>query len=190
MDLQHAMRSLVRGIPRLAFGGVPAERAGDSRLAWRRLRLRPSPGFRVLSDFAEDDPIPFAHSADGGSFAPPVMWSGVPAHARSLVLLVEDPDAPTPNPFLHWLVYGIPPQAQSVGAALAGGASEGRNSMLRSGWTGCAPPRGDRAHRYFFELFALDQVPRLPARAGRSAVLGEMAGHVLGFGVLTGTYRR
>ena len=189
MDLQHTMRSLIRGLPRLAFGGVPAERAGDSRLACARLRVEPS-DVELLADFPDHGPIPFEHSADGGGTAPSLRWTGVPQRARSLVLLVEDPDAPTPQPFVHWIVHGIPGHAESIASALTSGAQVGRNSMLRAGWAGCAPPKGDRAHRYFFQLFALDRAPQLPPHAGRSAVIEAMSGHVVALGLLVGTYRR
>lgn len=189
MDLQHTMRSLIRGVPRIALGGVPAERAGEERLAYRRLQLQPS-RIQLFSDFTEGEPIPFAHSADGGAFAPPLSWTGIPKEARSLVLLVEDPDAPTPNPFVHWIVYGIPPAADSAGAALAQGAHAGRNSMMRTHWAGCAPPRGDHAHRYVFQLFAADRPLPLRTHAGRSAVMEALRHRVIGLGLLTGTYRR
>jgi len=189
MDLQHAMRSIIRGVPRIALGGVPAERAGVSRLAWRRLGVRPT-GIRLFSDFTDGGDIPFAHSADGGGFAPPLSWADVPPEARSLALLVEDPDAPTPNPFVHWIVYGIPPQAGSIGDALVQGAFAGRNSMFRSQWAGCAPPKGDRAHRYVFQLFAVDGPLSLRPHAGRSAVLEALRGRVMGLGLLAGTYQR
>ena len=103
---------------------------------------------------------------------------------------VEDPDAPTPNPFVHWIVYGIPPAADSAGAALARGAHAGRNSMMRASWAGCAPPRGDRAHRYVFQLFAVDGPLQLRTHAGRSAVVAALRHRVIGLGLLTGTYRR
>lgn len=189
MDLQHTMRSLIRGVPRILLGGVPAERAGDERLAFRRLRARPS-GILVRADFAEGEPIPFEHSADGPGTAPPLAWAGVPQRARSLALLVEDPDAPTPNPFVHWIVYGIDPHALSVGAALAHGAQVGRNSMMRPAWAGCAPPKGDHPHRYFFQLFALDRELPLSRHAGRSAIVEALDGHVIGLGLLVGAYRR
>jgi Raf kinase inhibitor-like YbhB/YbcL family protein len=189
MDLQHTMRSLIRGVPRIVVGGVPAERAGDERLAWRRLRARIGP-LRVFSNFADGESIPFPHSAAGGSFAPPVMFMDVPPEARELALIVEDPDAPTPNPFVHWLVHGIPPQSHSVGAALAGGAHQDRNSLFRLGFTGCAPPKRDHAHRYVFQLFALDL--RLPPKdgLGRKELLAQMTGHVICAGLLMGTFRR
>lgn len=173
----------------MLLGGVPVERAGTSRLAHRRLGIAAS-GIRLLSDFAEGERIPLVHSADGGSFAPPLSWTDVPKEARSLALLVEDPDAPTPNPFVHWLVHGIAPAAGSVAAALTAGAPVGRNSLMRAGWAGCAPPKGDRPHRYVFQLFALDAEPNLRSGAGRSALIEAIRGRVVGLGLLTGTYAR
>jgi Raf kinase inhibitor-like YbhB/YbcL family protein len=189
MDLQHVMRSLIRGVPRIALGGVPVERAGELRLAHRKLSARPA-GIRLESDFSDGTEIPAAHSADGDATLPPVRWTGVPQDTRALALLVEDPDAPTPNPFVHLIVTAIPPHVTSLDAAFAAGAQVGRNSMLRPGWTGCAPPKGDHPHRYVFQLFALDDNLALRAPAGRSALLAAMRGHVIGVGLLTGTYRR
>src|SRR2546430_1129846 len=79
--------------------------------------------------------------------------------------------APAPLPCVHWLVYGIPPAATSLDAARATGAKEGKNSMLKTGWAGCAPPQGDIAHRYFLQLFAVDRSLDLRPGIGRSALL-------------------
>jgi Raf kinase inhibitor-like YbhB/YbcL family protein len=189
MDLQHTMRALIRGVPRIAIGGVPVERAGEERLAYRRLNVHPT-GILLTADFDDGGRIPEEHTAEGAGLPVPLSWSEVPRAARSLTLLVEDPDAPTPNPFLHWSIYAIHPSARDVAQAIASGAHVGRNSMLRTGWAGCAPPKGDDAHRYVFQLFALDVFPQLGAHCGRSAIVEELRGHVLGFGLLTGTYRR
>jgi Raf kinase inhibitor-like YbhB/YbcL family protein len=189
MDIQHTMRSLIRGIPRIAIGGVPAERAGDERLAWRRLRAHPT-GIELAADFNDGGLIPNEHGADGAGLPVPVSWAHVTSGARSLILLVEDPDAPTPNPFLHWAIYGMGPNTRDVAQAISSGANIGRNSMLRSGWAACAPPKGDTPHRYVFQLFALDFFPHLGAHCGRTALVEEMRGHVLGLGLLTGTYQR
>lgn len=91
---------------------------------------------------------------------------------------------------MHWLVYAIPPSATGIDAARAGGAREGRNSLLKTGWVGCAPPKGDSAHRYFFQLFAADSALDLPAGTGRSAFLRALSGHVISCATLIGTYRR
>jgi Raf kinase inhibitor-like YbhB/YbcL family protein len=188
---QHVLRSLLRGLPHLIVGGVPKERAGEGRLAFRRLAVEPSGEMRLTSPaFAQGEPIPTRYTADGRSDEPPLLFSGVPPQAQSLALVVEDPDAPTPQPFVHWLLYGIPATATSTDQAHALGAKPGKNSMLKVGWAGCAPPRGDVAHRYFFQLFALDRYLELPPRVGRSSLSFAMGGHLLGCAVLIGTYKR
>ena len=190
-ETQHVLRSLLRGMPHLLFGGVPRERAGEQRLAFRRLAVEPSGDLRLTSDaFANGEPIPIRYTADGGGAEPPLRWSGVPQEARSLALVVEDPDAPTPLPFVHWLVYAIPPSAKSIDAARAGGARQGRNSMFSTGWVGCAPPKGDLAHRYFFQLHALNMVLPDLEKPTRQRLQREMQGHLLGSAELMGTYQR
>jgi Raf kinase inhibitor-like YbhB/YbcL family protein len=183
MDLQHTVRCLVRGVPHIVFGGVPAERAGDQRLAVRKLGLAPTGRPALYSDsFADGSAIPREHTAEGQGLPPP-------PGTRSLALVVEDPDAPTPNPFVHWIVTNIPPLAGTLAQALSRGAKQGRNSMLRTGWTPCAPPKGDETHRYFFQLFALTRELR-SGISGRAALLSAIAGRVIASGSLVGTYRR
>src|SRR5205085_3671831 len=116
--------SLLRGLPHLAVGGVPKERTSEERLAYRRLAIEPSGGIQLSSDaFAHGEPIPTRYTADGRSDEPPLRWSGVPPQAQSLAVIVEDPDAPTPQPFVHWLLYCIPLQANNTDQAHALGAS-------------------------------------------------------------------
>jgi len=190
-ETQHFARSILRGLPHLLIGGVPTERAGEERLAFRRLGVEPRGDLQLTCDaFANGEPIPIRYTADGGNAEPPLSFRGVPREARSLALLVEDPDAPTPRPFVHWLAYAMPPSATSVDAARAGGAREGRSSLLKIGWVGCAPPRGDSGHRYFFQLFALDRALELPGGIGRSALLRALSGRVISCTTLIGTYRR
>jgi Raf kinase inhibitor-like YbhB/YbcL family protein len=190
-ETQHVLRSLLRGLPHLVVGGVPPERAGEERLALHVLGIEPGGELRVASDaFGHGEPIPIRYTVDGGAAEPPLKWDGVPKGAASLALVVEDPDAPTPRPFVHWLVYAIPPSAGTIDAARAAGAREGKNSLFKTGWAGCAPPKGDVAHRYFFQLFALEGALDLPAGAGRSALLRAMRGRVSACATLIGTYRR
>jgi Raf kinase inhibitor-like YbhB/YbcL family protein len=191
MELQHTLRCVLRGLPHLVTGGVPPERAGEERLAFRRLGVTPSHGLSLASDgFADGGAIPRVHTADGDGTPPPLRWSGVPASTGSLALVVEDPDAPTPNPFVHWIVHGIAPESESIATALGRGAREGRNSMLRTGWTPCAPPKGDEPHRYFFQLFALDGELPVPTHPGRSALVAALRSRVLACATLVGTHRR
>ena len=190
MDLKHLVRSVALGLPRLFTGGVPKERAGDERLASRIVRIKYSPTTLISPAFEDGARIPVEFTSDGGGGSPPLRWDVLPPGTRSLALIVEDPDAPTPNPFVHWLVYGIPIGASTPEEALSQGAKVGRNSMMRPEWAPCAPPRGDMPHRYFFQLFALDTMLSLGGTAGRSALLDAIKGHVLGGSQLIGTYSR
>ena len=189
MSIRHTVKAVVEGMPHIVMGGVPPVRAGDERLASRSLEVAGLPVLTLLSDdFAPDGPIPRACAAEGENQAPVLRWLDVPAQTKSLVLMAEDPDAPTPEPFVHWLVWGIAPGRRSLQRAPAS-VVEGRNSMMKKGWTGCAPPKGDVAHRYVFELFALEVPLHLSAGKGRTALVNAMAGHVVGYGELRGSYQ-
>lgn len=167
-------------------------RAGTDKLASHKLDLHRM-HLQTLavssSAFSEGGAIPVAFTADGGSVAPPIAWENVPASARSIVLVCEDPDAPMPKPFVHWLVYSLPAAVGSLDAAPAAGR-EGKNTMLKTGYTPPAPPPGHGPHRYHFQIFALDTILELEAGAGRSALLAAMEGHVLAWGETVGTYER
>jgi len=137
--------------------------------------------------FGEGQSIPSANSAYGADEPPEICWQNIPAGTRSLALLCEDPDAENPCPFVHWLLYNIPPDA---GSTLCAGASaaEGVNSRGLPGYFGPRPPSGDRPHHYHFQLFALDALPPLPVGIERRALLDAIAGHVLAKGELIGTF--
>ena len=194
MDLGHTFRALVSGVPHLLLGGRSPVRAGNERLASVRLGVREGLPYIPLDSvaFNQGGSIPVRYTADGEELTPPLQWQDVPKGTRSLVLLVEDPDAPTPQPFVHWIAL-MSPDVRTLGFMLRPGTStveSGRNSLLRTGWVGCAPPRGDQAHHYHFQIFALDRELRLGSHPGRSALLRRMRGHVVGFGELVGTYSR
>lgn len=194
MDIGHTFRALVSGVPHLLLGGRSQVRAGTERLASARLGVRQGLPYLPLDSvaFNQGGPIPVRYTADGEEITPPLQWQDVPRAARSLVLIVEDPDAPIPQPFVHWIAV-MSPEVRTLGFMLNHGASHvetGRTSLLRTGWVGCAPPRGDSPHHYHFQLFALDRELRLGSHPGRSALLRRMKGHVVGFGELVGTYAR
>ena len=118
-----------------------------------------SPAFSAGGD------IPVLHTCDGRDVSPPLAWHGVPAAARSLALVVDDPDAPDPaapqTTWVHWVLYDIPPQATGLGQGVASnelpaGTRQGRNDWGRTGYGGPCPPTG--RHRYFHKLYALDTV--------------------------------
>lgn len=199
MDIGHAVKCVTTGMPVLITGGVPGCRAGDERLASVRPDLWVTEHFDVESKaFEPGTGIPAKYSADGGGISPPLAWSGLPMGTESLALIVEDPDAPTPNPFVHWLLYNIRRDLREIPedvrheelAAKAGGAMQGKNSNLKIGWTGMAPPQGDTPHHYHFQFFALDRMLPLSPGAGRTALLDAMAGHVIAKGGIVGTYQR
>lgn len=190
MEWGHTVRSITFGLPHLFTGGVPSERAGEERLAHKRVHAHASEDLILMSGAFEDgEDIPREYSMEGGSRTPELSWSGVPDGTQSLALVVEDPDAPTPNPFLHWMLYDIAPAASAITGEVAVGHA-GRNSMMQTTWAGCAPPRGDSPHRYVFQLFALDRRLGLPDFSGRTALLNAMKGRILGYTTLTGTYQR
>lgn len=145
--------------------------------------------------FAPNAEIPTRHTCEGQDLAPALQWSGVPAQAASLVLIVDDPDAPDPaapqRTWVHWVLYDIPPAAAGLpegGHPLPAGTREGLNDWQRSGWGGPCPPIG--RHRYFFKLYALDRVLPPLQRPTKAAVEAAMRGHVLAEAELVGTYRK
>jgi Raf kinase inhibitor-like YbhB/YbcL family protein len=146
-----------------------------------------APSLIALSSpaFADGGAIPRESSCDGAGKPPPLRWSGVPAAARELVLVVEDPDAPG-GTFVHWTAFGIPREATSLPARVAGG----KNSAGGEGWTPPCPPKGDKPHHYVFTLYALRNASGLNAGAGAQAVRAALSSGALARGRLTGTYRR
>lgn len=199
MDFGHAVKCIATGMPALITGGKPGCRAGDERLAWFKPGLSGGIELFVRSDaFESMGAIPSRYSAEEQQISPPLSWSAPPAKTQSFALIVEDPDAPTPNPFVHWLLYQIPTELRGLPedvrheeiAAAAQGSMQGKNSNLKIGWAGMAPPKGDTPHHYHFQLFALDRMLELSPGAGRTALFDAMAGHVIGRGQLVGTYQR
>jgi Raf kinase inhibitor-like YbhB/YbcL family protein len=148
--------------------------------------------------FGHEQAIPRGFTCEGEDRSPPLEWQGVPAEARSLVLLVVDPDAPDPRApkrtFTHWVLYDVPSNARALpeGAGRIGlpeGCRQGVNDFGSIGYRGPCPPIG--RHRYFFKLYALD-VPSLNLTRGarRDEVEEAMRGHILGQTELMGLYQR
>jgi Raf kinase inhibitor-like YbhB/YbcL family protein len=194
MNLNHTFRSLVLGMPKM-LRGRPGERAGEARLAQHRLELHRAAPLVVMSPaFAKGGRIPARYTADGEVLSPPLRWGAGPAGTRSWVVWMEDPDAPTPAPFVHWLVAGLDADRDSlpedIPAQGADVAVQGRNSFLRVGYIGCAPPRGDIPHRYHLQVLALDRHLGLEPGFGRQELFRAVRGHVLGFGETVGLYSR
>ena len=145
--------------------------------------------------FAHEGEIPTEYTCEGRDIAPSLAWSGVPNEARSLVLIVDDPDAPDPEApkmtWVHWLLYNLPADAIGlpegcVAEDLPEGTGEGLNDWKRTGYGGPCPPIG--RHRYFFKLYALDVLLEGLGEPTKPRLEAAMAGHVVAETVLMGTY--
>lgn len=147
--------------------------------------------------FPDGSPIPVEYTCEGRDISPPLAWRGVPDGTQSLVLIVDDPDAPDPKAprmtWVHWVVFNLPPQTTGLPAGvrdadLPAGTRAGMNDWKRGGYGGPCPPIG--RHRYFHKLYALDIELKPPAKATKSSVEAAMQGHVLDESVLIGTYQK
>ena len=146
-------------------------------------------GFTLTSSaFENGAPIPVEYTADGANTSPPLAISGLPESTISLALIVDDPDAPA-GTWVHWVVWNIPVSALKIAAgSVPAGAVQGKNSGGKESYSGPAPPSGK--HRYFFKLYALDQMLSLHAGASKRELEHAMEGHVLAQATLVGTYTR
>ena len=155
------------------------------------------------STLRNGEPMPRQHTPDGRNDSPALSWTGVPPSARSLMVFCEDPDAGSPPPFVHWVVYNIPATAKGLPAALPidpsvkmpadlAGAVQGTNGFRRAIYRGPAPPPG-KPHSYHFVVYALDTTIPMKADAPpftRAELLEASGGHVVGRGELVAIYER
>lgn len=177
-------------------------RAGLDQIAVNQSALRPGMAQIQLTSlaFVDHAEIPARYTADGAGISPPLSWSGVPSNAASLVLIVEDADAPTPHPLVHAIAVDLQPVDRSLAegaindgddnARDADAVHEGRNSFLMAGWLPPDPPPGHGVHRYAFQLFALGPGERFEGKPGRDELLAAVRQRGLASGCLVGTYER
>lgn len=146
--------------------------------------------------FENGEQIPSKYTCEGEDISPPLAWEGVPEGTKSLVLILDDPDAPDPEApkmvWVHWVVYNIPPDIKNLPenvsrAGLAPGIALGMNDFKKTGYGGPCPPVG--RHRYFHKLYALDTTLNLE-EAAKADVEDAMEGHVLARTELIGTYQK
>lgn len=165
-------------------------------LASARAETRAQASFRVVSPaFADGATIPLRHSAYGEGASPELRWIGLPEGTRSLALMMEDPDASSARPYVHWLAWnidpagGMLPDRRPAGGELGAPVAmrQGRNTRGITGYFGPRPP-GAQPHHYHFQLFALDAPLDLAGGANREALLAAMNGHVIGKGDLVGLF--
>ena len=141
-----------------------------------------SPAFRDQHD------IPAQYTCEGEGGMPTLNWSGIPASAKSLALVMDDPDAPN-GTWVHWVLYDVPPSATGMSEGVhPAGAHEGKNSWGKTGWGAPCPPSG--RHRYIFKLYALDTMLGDIGNPTEADLDKEMQGHVVGQATLTGTYQK
>ena len=145
--------------------------------------------------FSNNEKIPSKYTCDGSDTSPPLSINGVPAVAKSLVLLMDDPDIPEfvkqkfgITVWDHWVVFNIPPTTTSIAEGKNPPGVLGRNTGGKNAYGGPCPP--DREHRYFFKLYALDTMLDLPVGAAKAEVEQAMKGHILAEARLVGLYQR
>ncbi|MHB8866721.1 MAG: YbhB/YbcL family Raf kinase inhibitor-like protein [Pirellulaceae bacterium] len=152
-------------------------------------------------DFQHGQPIPKICTGEGKDRSPELTWSTPPQATQEMALICEDPDAPTPKPWVHWVIYGLTPDVMSLPAGIPPDpilqapvtARQGKNSWEDEnsiGYRGPMPPPGHGVHHYHFRLYALDTRLAVEPGATQEELLQAMQGHVLATGQLTGTYER
>ncbi len=152
--------------------------------------------------FKSGQAIAKKHTGDGEDVSPTLTWDDPPAGTRSFALICDDPDAPSQQPWVHWVIYAMDANVRSLPEGIPAGkatitkpfaAKQGRNSWgsgVTIGYRGPQPPPGHGTHHYHFRLYALDTQLDLEAGATKDQLLAAIKGHVVGEGELVGTYER
>lgn len=145
------------------------------------------------SAFTDEGMIPKKFACNGDDVSPEVSWDGAPAGTKSFALIVDDPDAPSGD-HVHWVVYNIPPDVKELTEAapndtkLSNGALQGTNGSEKTGYSGPCPPSG--THRYYFKVYALDNMLKQSVYVTKDILLNSMKGHILAQGQLMGKYSK
>jgi len=172
-------------------------RAGHHTLVWARPDLRAPENFALTSPaFDHGAPIPGRHRGRllRPNISPALSWTTPPPGTVELALIVQDPDVPFGRPATHALTLGIAPSLDGLpenaltSPSPVPGIRHGKGALGRRGWAGPMPPRSHGPHAYAFQVFALDQVPALPASFALDDVIAAITGHVIGRARLDGTY--
>lgn len=148
--------------------------------------------------FATDAPIPTKYTADGPDISPSLGWQNLPQGTKQVALIVDDPDAPRDQPWVHWVIYGIPGSVEGLPENLAKNreisqpvlALQGVNDFGKIGYGGPAPPKGHGIHHYHFKIYALEKTLDLEPGLTKQQLLDAIKGHVIAQGELIGTYER
>ena len=171
-------------------------RAGLDKTFWADPEAAGPETITVTSEaFADGAAIPLRFTEDGAQTSPSLAWSGAPANAAAVVVVVEDPDSPTPAPFVHLLASVAGGRSSFQEGAFVEGAVPddvivGHNTMAKRGWLPPDPPTGHGVHRYVFQVYALEHAPDLKPGAEKHDFEKAVRGHVIARGQMTGTYER
>jgi Raf kinase inhibitor-like YbhB/YbcL family protein len=181
---------MLENIPKAVGKAMHAMRAGADKLAINSIDAPMTIAVESAA-FAGTDVIPPRYTADGEGLSPELAWHGAPDGTACVALIIEDADAPTPQPLVHAIAPVLPAEgALAAGALNHGDVDTGRNSYLRAGYLPPDPPTGHGAHRYAFEVFALSDEPRNAAGIGRNELMDWIRPRVLAKGCLIGIYER
>jgi Raf kinase inhibitor-like YbhB/YbcL family protein len=190
---------MLEKLPAALGRALHGQRAGLENIAFNLLDLGAGTGSITISSpaFRDQENMPAVYTADGPGISPPLAWSNISTSANGLVLIVEDADAPTPQPLVHLIVVDLLPKDGVLpeGAIRHGGGNDlhvrtGKNSYLQAAWLPPDPPTGHGVHRYAFQLFALDSTPIFADAPGRDEVLAALRKTAIASGCLIGTYER
>lgn len=140
--------------------------------------------------FEPGQPIPEKYSQEGANVSPPLSWEGAPDETEEFAVVVDDPDAPGAGAWVHWLVWGIPAETDSLAEGDGPAFTRGKNSGGGTGYTGPMPPPGHGIHHYHFKIYALDAPVKLDEGAEKDDLIRAMEGHIIDRGELIGTYER
>ena len=166
--------------------------AGDAKQKGKATKMNIS-----TTAFDHNGKIPKRYSGDGEDVSPQLSWSGMPDGTVEFALICDDPDAPTPQPWVHWVIYKIPATATGLSEKIPAraslsdpeGALQGKNSWGVVGYRGPAPPKGP-VHHYYFKLHALDTALAASAGMTKDQLLAAIKGHILAEAKVVGTYQR
>jgi Raf kinase inhibitor-like YbhB/YbcL family protein len=173
----------------------------DSKLTESTIALTDREITMLSPVFAKGSLIPKAFTDDGGKLFPTITWTNIPTGTQSLVLVIEDPDAPKPSPFLHGIIYNIPAdffevpetafeKGKLIREYTEAGLRLGSNSLGQQAYMPPAPPPGHGMHHYHFQLMALDTKLTFDKTPTLIDIKASLDGHVLAAGDLVGLYER
>lgn len=148
--------------------------------------------------FEHGQEIPKKFTGEGEDVSPALTWTNLPAGTKEVALIMDDPDAPTSDPWVHWVIYNISAGLKGLPEGLAKtptltspiAATQGHNTWPKIGYNGPMPPKGHGVHHYHFKLYALKKPLNLPPDLSKKSLLAAIQDNTLGEGELVGTYER